>query len=50
MRPGHHDQLPEDFAALLDCTDKVFFGKESGRIFNKPMFPKFSPEMPWVAP
>lgn len=33
-RPGGHGQLREDWLALFDFADRVFFGKESGRRFE----------------
>ncbi len=49
---GDHDQSEEDWLALLDYADLVFFGKapESGRKFDKPPFPGAEPIFSWKAP
>jgi hypothetical protein len=41
FRPGRHDQLPEDFAVLLDFADELFHGKTSPRPLNTPYAPYF---------
>lgn len=33
-RAGEHGQFPEDWLALFDFADRVFFGKDSGRRFG----------------
>lgn len=39
FREGKHDQNAEDWTALVDYADQVFFGKENGIDFKKLPFP-----------
>jgi len=52
MRRGRHKQGPEDWAALLDFADLVFFGKkpQSGQEFNNFPYPDAKPGFSWKAP
>lgn len=52
FRPGGHAQGKEDWAAMLDYADWVFFGKkpESSRQFDKLPFPDEKPPFSWKAP
>jgi fermentation-respiration switch protein FrsA (DUF1100 family) len=52
FRPGGHAQGKEDWAALLDYADLVFFKKkpESGRKFDTLPFPDKKPPFSWKAP
>jgi hypothetical protein len=49
---GGHRHGPEDWAALLDFADLVFFGKkpQSGSVFNKLPYPDAKPGFSWQAP
>jgi hypothetical protein len=49
---GGHQQGPEDWAALLDFADLVFFGKKpkGGRVFDKVPYPDAKPAFSWKAP
>ena len=44
-RPGRHDQNDEDWGALFDFADEVFFGKKSKREFNQWVYPEFEPTL-----
>ena len=48
-RQGGHDQNLDDWRALLDFADYVFFGKASGRCFNHLPFPTNRSLFPWSA-
>ena len=50
FRQGGHDQLPEDFSALLDFADKHFRAKAITRKFNVLPFTDYSWECPWQLP
>jgi hypothetical protein len=52
FRKGHHRQGPEDWAAMMDFADQVFFDKkpENGRTFNKLPFPEEKLHFSWKAP
>jgi hypothetical protein len=52
MRQGRHKQGPEDWGALLDFADMVFFNKkpESGRKFDTLPYPDADPGFSWKAP
>jgi hypothetical protein len=50
-RPGGHAMTPDDWTALLDFADVVFFGKPPARDFGRNPFPVVPPESPdWARP
>ena len=49
-RPGKHGQTEDDWQALLDFTDEVFFGRNGESEFNKWVYPTFTPPLPWKVP
>jgi pimeloyl-ACP methyl ester carboxylesterase len=49
-REGKHDQLAEDFTALLDFADHVLLGKPAAQDFNKLAFPDEPKAYSWSAP
>ncbi len=53
FREGKHEQNLEDFTALLDFADKLYFGKEPrtpGQRFDKLAFPDAPKPYAWAAP
>jgi hypothetical protein len=51
VRSGEHEQTDEDWIALLDFADKVFFGKiPSGRSFDRLPLPDLPAGFRWTAP
>jgi len=52
MRQGRHKQGPEDWGALLDFADMVFFNKKpaGGRKFDTMPYPDADPGFSWKAP
>ncbi len=49
FRQGGHDQMIEDWQALADFADKIFFNKKSSRSFNKLPFTD-AKLFSWTAP
>lgn len=49
-REGGHAQSKEDWQALLDFTDKFFFGKKVKRRFDVLAYPDVEVPMSWTAP
>ena len=49
-RPGLHAQKEEDWRALLDFADEVFFGRKGTTDYNRWVYPDFEPEFGWLAP
>ena len=49
FRPGKHDQLPEDFEALLDAADELFRGKKPDRDLHAAYDAEFKTPLPWKA-
>jgi len=49
-RPGKHGQMKEDWRALLDFADEVFFGRKGNSKFNKWVYPELTPSLPWEVP
>lgn len=50
FREGAHEHKPEDFAALLDFADEVFFNKPAKRDWNADPFPEHPAVYSWTAP
>ena len=50
FRQGGHAQNEEDWRALVDFADKVFFNKKVERKFNQLPFPEASLPFSWTAP
>ncbi|MFX0101830.1 MAG: hypothetical protein ACFFCS_19855 [Candidatus Hodarchaeota archaeon] len=50
FREGQHDQLNEDFLALLDYADLKFFNISTSRSFDQLPFPEFPIQYSWTAP
>ncbi|MDQ1255605.1 MAG: hypothetical protein QG656_197 [Candidatus Hydrogenedentes bacterium] len=50
FRKGGHDQLIEDFEALMDFADEHLLGKPAARKFNALPFPDKKPSFHWQAP
>jgi len=50
FRPGQHDQLPEDYRALLDFADLCFHAKPLPGGFNVLPFPEHELQLGWSAP
>ncbi len=50
FRPGQHDQLAEDWRALLDFADVVFFGKQVERDFKQTPFANEKKHFTWKMP
>jgi hypothetical protein len=51
VRGGDHEQTDEDWIALLEFADKIFFGKiPSGRSFDRVPFPGRPAGFRWTAP
>ncbi len=50
FRDGQHDQLPEDFAALLDFAQAVFENKDPGERFRQKPFAEVENVVDWKAP
>jgi dienelactone hydrolase len=49
-REGGHAQTADDWKALLDFADQVFFGKKSDRSFDANPFPSTPKKFNWSAP
>jgi dienelactone hydrolase len=49
-REGAHEHTAEDFYALLDFADQVFFNKPAKRDWNANPFPDHAPAYSWTAP
>jgi pimeloyl-ACP methyl ester carboxylesterase len=49
-REGKHDQLADDFTALLDFADHMLLGKPAAQDFNKLPFPNEPKAYSWSAP
>jgi hypothetical protein len=49
-RPGGHAQTIEDWRALLDFSDAIFFKKKPARKFDKMHYKTAKPEINWQAP
>jgi hypothetical protein len=49
-RPGGHDTVPEDWEALLDFADHVFFGKALKLTYNNWPYPEAPKAFSWAAP
>jgi len=50
FRQGKHDQLEEDFVALLDFADHLLLGKPAAQDFTRLPFPDEPKAHPWTAP
>lgn len=50
FREGGHDQLEEDYDALLDFADLQFFGEPTDRAFDRLPFPNAEKAFSWDAP
>ncbi|MFH1742313.1 MAG: acetylxylan esterase [bacterium] len=48
FRRGQHDQTVEDWQALADFADKMFFGKDVGRNFIELRYPIDEKAAPWA--
>jgi hypothetical protein len=49
-REGGHEHTPDDFNALLDFADQVFFDKPAKRDWSANPFPDLPPAYSWTAP
>ena len=49
-RVGGHEHTPDDFNALLDFADQVFFDKPAKRNWSANPFPDLPPAYSWTAP
>lgn len=50
FRKGGHENLDEDYHAMLDFADRNFFGKATRRNFNYQWDPDYIPAYSWTAP
>ena len=44
-RPGLHAHQQEDWQALFDFADEVFFNRKGASEFNRWVYPEFKPEL-----
>ena len=49
IRPGDHNQTKEDWLALVEFTDRVFYGVTLDMDFNQQYY-ELTDEIPWVTP
>ena len=49
-RPGEHAQQKEDWQALLDFADEMFFNRRGTSKFNAWVYPNLNPAPNWSAP
>lgn len=49
IRPGDHNQTKEDWLALVEFTDRVFYGVTPDMDFNQQYY-ELTDEIPWVTP
>lgn len=50
VRPGNHDQTDADWRALVEFTDRVFYGKAPETDLNRKYFDVTAGDIPWEIP